>query len=397
MEKERDKSESVVTVLYEAALTGDVPSMLNLLEQDQFILERCIIEKSCHFMQSPLHVAVNMGHIQFVREILRRKPQFAEVVDRLRRSSPLHIACAIKGRLEIVNILVEEKPNMCFAQDQDGRTPIHVAVVNGNVEVMEVLLKEKHQAAWERTMGGETVLHLCVKNNQLDALKSLVNKTDDPELLNFADSNGDTALHLAVAYKESEMVECLLAQNKIAKDVRNKKEKTIVDIHKETNKGSEADKKIDRLLKKYKAKPAKYGLKRQTENKWLEEQNTALMVVAASIATMAFQVGMNPPGGVWQDNNNGHEAATYLLAIGYVTPNVINKASLVNDAMDYSVEVWLWLVAVILLGHGVLFILKLIGHDRRQKIREFYKTHFVKPVEAVPKRVLESQITCPIV
>lgn len=254
------------------------------------------------------------------------------------------------------------------------------------------------------------------------------------------------------------MVECLLAQNKIAKDVRNKKEKTIVDIHKETNKGSEADKKIDRLLKKYKAKPAKYGLKRQTENKWLEEQNTALMVVAASIATMAFQVGMNPPGGVWQDNNNGHEAgtsimsydsdgadynvvlvsntiglisslsvilllisglpckrffvfvlritlwisvsataATYLLAIGYVTPNVINKASLVNDAMDYSVEVWLWLVAVILLGHGVLFILKLIGHDRRQKIREFYKTHFVKPVEAVPKRVLESQITCPIV
>lgn len=36
---------------------------------------------------------------------------------------------------------------------------------------------------------------------------------------------------------------------------------------------------------------------------WLEETRGMLMVVATMISTMTFQAAMNPPGGVWQENN----------------------------------------------------------------------------------------------
>ena len=38
---------------------------------------------------------------------------------------------------------------------------------------------------------------------------------------------------------------------------------------------------------------------------WLERKQNALMVVASLLATMAFQAGVNPPGGIWQDNFQG--------------------------------------------------------------------------------------------
>lgn len=38
-------------------------------------------------------------------------------------------------------------------------------------------------------------------------------------------------------------------------------------------------------------------------NDWLTDKQNILMVVAVLLATMAFQAGMNPPGGVWQDDS----------------------------------------------------------------------------------------------
>ncbi|XP_021715264.1 ankyrin repeat-containing protein BDA1-like [Chenopodium quinoa] len=184
--------QTLATTLYEAALENNVDSLNELLGIDRFILDRCIIEKSCIVMQSPLHVAVKMGHLGFVKKILSVKPEMAEVVDQIKRSTPLHIAAAKKGWLPIVEMLLEVKPNMCFVHDQDGMTPLHVAAVNGNTDVLIEFLKKKHQAALERTTKGETILHLCVKNCQLDTLKALVKDTYDLELLNSGDNDGNT-------------------------------------------------------------------------------------------------------------------------------------------------------------------------------------------------------------
>ncbi|KAL2337910.1 hypothetical protein Fmac_012356 [Flemingia macrophylla] len=58
---------------------------------------------------------------------------------------------------------------------------------------------------------------------------------------------------------------------------------------------------------------------------WLEERRGSLMVVATVIATMTFQIAINPPGGVWQSKadsgqgcarNKPCDAGTSVLASG---------------------------------------------------------------------------------
>lgn len=38
---------------------------------------------------------------------------------------------------------------------------------------------------------------------------------------------------------------------------------------------------------------------------WIERKRNTLMIVASLIATMAFQAGLNPPSGVWQEDLQG--------------------------------------------------------------------------------------------
>ena len=69
-----------------------------------------------------------------------------------------------------------------------------------------------------------------------------------------------------------------------------------------------------------KSHPNNNNLARQDEYDWLRKKRSTLMVVASLIATMAFQVGANPPGGLWQDNFDGdaktpaHRAGSSILA-----------------------------------------------------------------------------------
>ncbi|CAK9313193.1 unnamed protein product [Citrullus colocynthis] len=43
--------------------------------------------------------------------------------------------------------------------------------------------------------------------------------------------------------------------------------------------------------------------KKKKVSNWMREDTDFLMVVTTFIATVAFQIGTNPPGGVWQDDD----------------------------------------------------------------------------------------------
>ncbi|KAK7294395.1 hypothetical protein RJT34_17284 [Clitoria ternatea] len=58
---------------------------------------------------------------------------------------------------------------------------------------------------------------------------------------------------------------------------------------------------------------------------WMEEMRGSLMVVATVIATLTFQIAINPPGGVWQSDTDANQgcapgkvckAGTSVLAFG---------------------------------------------------------------------------------
>lgn len=98
---------------------------------------------------------------------------------------------------------------------------------------------------------------------------------------------------------------------------------------------------------------------------WFDQQKSALMVVASLIATMAFQVGVNPPGGVWQDdkpdNSGRHRVAgdsvfAYKLPRGYTNFYIVNMIAfiaslsiilLLMSGLPLRRRVFLWILMVI--------------------------------------------------
>ncbi|XP_074272960.1 uncharacterized protein LOC141596650 [Silene latifolia] len=253
----------LTTRLYNATIKGDLISLHNLLHEDPRILDRCVIEKSNRYMQSPLHVAASLGY------------------------------------LDVVKKLVEVMPNMCFERDQDGRNPVHVAAISNQLNVLDFLVGTNPRAARERTNTHETILHLCVKYAQLKPFKYSVNAME--ELLNAKDNEGNTVLHLAVEAKQPEVVKLLLANKKMQKNAINKDGLTAIDCLAESSK-SQNDEEIRGMLKRAKAVKAEYVEKHENKDvKWLNEQRNSLMVVSSLIATMAFQFGVNPN---WEPKTN---------------------------------------------------------------------------------------------
>ncbi|KAF7115417.1 hypothetical protein RHSIM_Rhsim03G0060700 [Rhododendron simsii] len=109
--------EVVAKGLYEACLSGSVETLNVLLEKDPLILNR-VSSAECFSNDTPLHVAVSCGHLEFTKVLLRRKPKLAVELDS-QRCTPLHLA-STEGHFEIVRELLRVNPDVCIAHDQDG-------------------------------------------------------------------------------------------------------------------------------------------------------------------------------------------------------------------------------------------------------------------------------------
>ncbi|XP_031372114.1 ankyrin repeat-containing protein BDA1-like [Punica granatum] len=307
-------------LLHDAAVEGNVPLLLRLLEEDRLALHRVA---SGSLNETPLHVAAMLGHLEFVEEILTRNPEMARELD-FRRSSPLHLAAA-KGHTEVVKLLLLTNPKMSLSRDWEGRCPIHLAVIRGHTEVLKELIQVKPEAALPK-IGSRNILHLCVMHYQYEALEYLVETMgDDNEFMNTKDDDGSTILHLAAADQQVEVVKLLLTKSQIKRNVVNHQGSTSLDLALARGCGNGKDVKIQQLLKREGAiqatgitssrRSASIALNESNEppqdnsqpekrkkirkKGWLEQKRSALMVVASLIATMAYQAGINPPANIW--------------------------------------------------------------------------------------------------
>ncbi|KAJ6406562.1 hypothetical protein OIU84_010134 [Salix udensis] len=351
--------------LKEAAVEGNVIALLRLLEEDKFVLDGCA--PGC-FTETPLHISAMLGHLEFTRRILFRKPEFAKELDFL-GSSPLHLAAA-NGHLE-------SSENTNF----DGRNPLHIAVIKGRVDVLKELVQNKPEAVLHRTTRGETILHLCVKYFQLEALKLLVETIKDYGFINSRDEDGSTVLHLAVADKEIEIISFLIMETEIEVNAMNASGFTALDIALAQGRRNWKDIDVQDSLHQVGAFSSAKHLSstahrseavrdmislrsddhftslqtrlrrkyRRRQNYRLGDRRNALMIVASLIATMAFQAGIRPPGGFWQEDlheptSKAHEAGRSIMADKL--PAAYNKFVLHNSiAFLASLSVILLLIS----------------------------------------------------
>ncbi|KAF8400553.1 hypothetical protein HHK36_013852 [Tetracentron sinense] len=338
--------------LYEASLSGNVLSLNELMEKNELILDK--ISVTC-FDETPLHVAAMRGHVDFAKAILSRKPKLATELDS-DGYSPLHLASA-EGYVDIVRDLLLQGTDLCLARDQDGRTPLHLAAAKGRVDVIKELVQARPEVTRVTVDRGETVLHLCVKHNRLEALKLLVESENDDEFVNSKDDDGNTILHLATAKKQIETVKYLLTRihegqvnalngnNFTALDViehcpRDLKCMEIREFLREAGalraryvppitcnpdgiiKGSEISPVAARseavappVVHQSETPPPSRGS--SWNDDCFKDKRATLMIAATVIAGMGFQAGINPPGGVWNEDdegNNARRAGTPILA-----------------------------------------------------------------------------------
>ncbi|KAG6721304.1 hypothetical protein I3842_03G107500 [Carya illinoinensis] len=338
-----------IVALYEASLDGSVSTLDTLTQRDRLILHKISLTS---FTETPLHIAALLGHLQFTNALLRRKPQLVEKMDSSGRTA-LHLACA-EGHTQVVKALLQANMDMCLVFDQEGRIPLHLASMRGHVEVIKELLIACPRSISGVNLYGDNVLHLCVRYNCLDALKLWVESVNDEDFVNSKDNDGNSMLHLVVMLGQMKTIEYLLlvlelkrkanAKNRIgnmtALDVseschRDFKYLKIQDIlkaagvrrskdlnspllpasHDEEAQSAQPIIEEQPALSRFRKWWRYFYLCRwvkhlQRHGNWIDETRGTLMLVATVIATVTFQAGLNPPGGVWQqDSKNGTKAA----------------------------------------------------------------------------------------
>ena len=187
------------TRLFESAWTGNVDDFHMLLRENPLILHTISLYSS----ENPLHIASAAGHVGFVREILRLRPEYAKEVNK-DGFSPLHMATA-NGHIEVVRELLNVDPKLCCLEGRENKTPLHFAAMKGRVDVISEMLLSCAECIEGVTVQKETALHLAIKNNQFEAIKVMVDwilEMKREDILNLKDEQGNTVLHLATWKKQ---------------------------------------------------------------------------------------------------------------------------------------------------------------------------------------------------
>ncbi|KAI6702846.1 hypothetical protein NL676_011982 [Syzygium grande] len=201
--------------LLEASYTGNVDQLYSLVRQNVLILNTASLVDG----DNPLHVASMASHVNFVREVLKLKMEFADELNQVSFNPP-HIA-TVSSDVDIVRNLLKVGNRLCLVKGREERTPLHYSVIKGRREVLKELVLACPDSIEEVMARRESALDLAVKNSRFEAFKLLVKqlkRSNKEHALNWRDGQGNPILHLAVARKQFEVVEFLLSGNAIDKD-----------------------------------------------------------------------------------------------------------------------------------------------------------------------------------
>ena len=219
------KDNSGNTPLLKAALHGE----LNVFRYLVFCAH-CNILVTAENGWSPLHTACEHGFLDVVKHVINALGDssgavndFSSVLqaERIKRQTPLHIACQ-NGHTEIMHCLLKDTEINPCCEDYMGNIPLHYlrnaenaitfihasyscsGIITSSTDSLCTLAKEIcHRFPNQLNV----CLNISCKKGHLEAVKSLILEGAS---LSYKDSDGNTLLHIASSYGNSGVVDYLI-------------------------------------------------------------------------------------------------------------------------------------------------------------------------------------------
>ena len=142
---------------------NDIDEFYNLIGEDAKLLEHI---DELPFVNTPLHIAAFAGNIQFAMEMIGLKPSFAWKLNQ-NGFSPIHIALQNR-HIELVRWLLQFDGDLVHVKGRDQLTPLHYIVESGeHLYLLEEFLLVCPNSITDVTVQNETALHIAHKNDNL--------------------------------------------------------------------------------------------------------------------------------------------------------------------------------------------------------------------------------------
>jgi ankyrin repeat protein len=109
--------------------------------------------------------------------------------------TPMHLA-AYENKVDVLTVLLEHDPFLGYLTNTIGYPLLCVAACMGHVVVAREILKHCPDAPY-CDANGSTCLHVAVLYGQAVFVEFVLGSQQLQHLINMADNNGETALHLA--------------------------------------------------------------------------------------------------------------------------------------------------------------------------------------------------------
>ncbi|XP_057977507.1 ankyrin repeat-containing protein At5g02620-like [Malania oleifera] len=285
--------------------------------------------------RTPLHLASGRGFTHIVRQLLFHADHSSIhlACDRDGRT-PLHLA-AIEGQTEVIEELCRRHPMSIGEKSSGGQTVLHLCVKYDRLEALKLLVESASpQFVMSKDDDGNTILHLAAYLQQAETLKYLVSSGEVlKEAANALNKNRFMALDVLkyCPNKDFKFLEtyALLQEAGVrrAKDLPSIENTTLAietanDVVEEGQITAETNPTANDVVEESQIiaetnpplAPPKSRIRRfgdcvarkwkvwfPRDDEWKAKTRKALLVSTSVIVSMAYQAGLNPPGGVWQE------------------------------------------------------------------------------------------------